>query len=56
MAAGNSKYLLTQENRPGRQIQDYLQQTRIRLGLLVNFREKFVKPIRIVCIDSEKLS
>jgi len=35
-----------------RQIQNYLQQTKIKLGLLVNFRSKYLKPIRIIRIDS----
>ncbi len=34
-----------------RQLQNYLQQTGARLGLLVNFREQFLKPRRIVRID-----
>lgn len=34
-----------------RQLQNYLQQTGTRLGLLVNFREPFLKPRRIVRID-----
>ncbi len=38
-----------------RQIQNYLQQSGVRLGLLVNFREKFLKPRRIIRID-EKFS
>lgn len=37
-----------------RQIQHYLQETQKRLGLLVNFREKNIKPIRIIRIDSVK--
>jgi GxxExxY protein len=36
-----------------RQIQNYLQQTRMKLGLLVNFRQKFLKPIRIILIDNQ---
>jgi len=35
-----------------RQIQNYLQQTNIKLGLLVNFRPKYLKPVRIIRIDS----
>ena len=35
-----------------RQIQNYLQQTGIKLGLLVNFRCKYLKPVRVVRIDS----
>lgn len=34
-----------------RQIQNYLQQTQVKLGLLVNFRSKYLKPIRIIRID-----
>ena len=34
-----------------RQVQNYLQGSRLRLGLLVNFRNKYLKPIRIVRID-----
>ena len=35
-----------------RQIQNYLQSTGLKLGLLVNFRSKYLKPERIVRIDS----
>ena len=35
------------------QIQRYLQETNIKLGLLVNFREKYIKPIRIIKIDTK---
>src|SRR3989344_6594992 len=35
-----------------RQIQNYLQQTRINLGLLINFRDKYIKPKRIIRIHS----
>ena len=35
-----------------RQIQNYLQQSKLKLGILANFREKFLKPVRIVRIDS----
>jgi GxxExxY protein len=35
------------------QIQKYLQESKVQLGILVNFRSKFIKPIRIVRIDSE---
>ncbi len=34
-----------------RQIQNYLQQTGFKLGLLVNFRSKYIKPVRIIKID-----
>ncbi|MEK7608868.1 MAG: GxxExxY protein [Patescibacteria group bacterium] len=33
------------------QTQGYLQDTNIKLGLLVNFRSKYLKPIRIIRID-----
>jgi len=39
-----------------RQIQNYLQQTNIKLGLLVNFRPKYLKPMRIIRIDSPNYS
>ena len=35
-----------------RQTQNYLQQTDLKLGLLINFRNKYLKPIRIIRIDS----
>lgn len=34
-----------------RQIQNYLQQSRLDLGLLVNFSEKYIRPRRILRID-----
>lgn len=34
------------------QVQRYLQESGARLGLLVNFRNKYIKPVRIVKIDS----
>lgn len=34
------------------QTQRYLQETRLNLGLLVNFRNKYLKPNRIVRIDT----
>ena len=34
------------------QLQRYLQDTKIKLGLLVNFRNKYLKPIRVVRIDT----
>lgn len=40
---------LTGENY--RQIQNYLQQTNLKLGILVNFRNKYLKPARIIRID-----
>ena len=42
--------ILTKDNY--RQIQNYLQQTGLRLGLLVNFRGKYLRPVRIVRIYS----
>lgn len=35
-----------------RQIQDYLQQTSLKLGMLVNFRSTHLRPIRILKIDN----
>ena len=43
---------ITNEN--FRQIQNYLQQTGIILGILVNLRSKFVKPLRVIRLDSKK--
>jgi GxxExxY protein len=34
-----------------RQVQNYLQVTNLKLGLLVNFRAKYLKSIRIIRID-----
>ena len=34
------------------QLQRYLQESKIRLGLLVNFRNKYIKPVRVVRIDT----
>ncbi len=45
-----SARIITKENY--RQIQNYLQQANIKLGLLANFRNKYLKPIRIIRIDS----
>ena len=45
-----SARILTKEDY--RQIQNYLQQTDIKLGILVNFRPKYLKPVRIIRIDS----
>lgn len=33
-----------------RQLQNYLQQTQLKLGLLVNFREKYLRPRRVLRI------
>jgi GxxExxY protein len=35
------------------QLQRYLQETNLKLGLLVNFRNKYIKPVRVVRIDTE---
>ncbi len=35
------------------QLQRYLQEAKIKLGLLVNFRNKYIKPIRVIRIDTE---
>lgn len=35
------------------QIQRYLQAFNIKLGLLVNFRNKYLKPIRVIKIDTK---
>lgn len=34
------------------QLQRYLQETGLKLGLLINFRSKYLKPARIVRIDT----
>lgn len=34
-----------------RQIQNYLQQTGLKLGILVNFRNQYLKPIRVIKMD-----
>jgi len=36
------------------QIQRYLQSLNVKLGLLINFRNKYLKPIRIIRIDTDK--
>ena len=36
------------------QLQRYLQESRLKLGLLVNFRQKYLKPERIVRIDTSR--
>ena len=36
------------------QTQRYLQELNVRLGLLINFRNVFLRPIRIVRIDQSK--
>lgn len=35
------------------QLQRYLQSTQKKLGLLVNFRYRYLKPLRIVKIDTD---
>jgi GxxExxY protein len=35
------------------QIQRYLQISQMKLGLLVNFRNRYLKPIRVIKIDTE---
>ena len=35
------------------QLQRYLQKTGLKLGLLVNFRNKYIKPVRVLRIDTE---
>jgi len=37
-----------------RQLQNYLQQTNKKLGLLVNFRTSHLRPIRVLKIDNTK--
>lgn len=36
------------------QVQRYLQSINLQLGLLVNFRNKYLKPLRIIKIDNPK--
>ena len=36
------------------QLQRYLQSSNKKLGLLINFRKKFLRPIRVVKIDTDK--
>lgn len=38
------------------QLQRYLQRTKMRLGLLVNFRNRYLKPIRVIRIDTQEKS
>ncbi|MFQ5661755.1 MAG: GxxExxY protein [Candidatus Paceibacteria bacterium] len=35
------------------QTQRYLQQTEKRLGLLINFRSRYLKPVRVIKIDTD---
>ncbi len=46
-----AKRLITKEDFC--QPQRYLQSTRKKLGLLVNFRNRYLKPIRIIRIDTD---
>jgi len=39
------------DNECYRQIQNYLQQTDMKLGILVNFRTSHIRPIRVIKID-----
>ena len=34
------------------QIQRYLQESKLKLGLLINFRQRYIKPERIIRIDT----
>jgi len=45
-----TKRILTKDDYE--QTQRYLQQTQLKLGILVNFRNKYIKPSRIVRIDT----
>lgn len=47
-----AKKALTSED--FRQTQHYLQETGFKLGILVNFREKYLKPLRIIRIETTK--
>jgi GxxExxY protein len=38
------------------QVQRYLQESGIRLGIIINFRSLYLKPIRVVRIDSDNKS
>lgn len=46
-----AKRLITKED--FYQLQRYLQSTQKKLGLLVNFRNRYLKPIRIIRIDTD---
>ena len=35
------------------QTQRYLQESKLRLGMIINFRDKYIKPIRVVRIDTD---
>ena len=45
-----AKRLLTKEDYE--QVQRYLQETQLKLGILVNFRNQYIKPVRVVRIDT----
>ena len=34
-----------------RQVQNYLQQTGLKLGVLVNFKNQYIKPVRVIKLD-----
>lgn len=36
------------------QLQRYLQDANVKLGLLINFRSPYIKPLRIIRIDTDK--
>lgn len=36
------------------QVQRYLQESHLRLGLLINFRNRYLRPIRVIRIDAQK--
>ena len=38
------------------QIQRYLQEAKVKLGILVNFRGNYIKPIRVIRIDTKNKS
>jgi len=46
-----AKRIITKEDY--RQTQRYLQSSKVKLGILVNFRDKYIKPLRIVRIDTK---
>jgi len=46
-----AKRLITKEDYY--QVQRYLQAADIRLGIIVNFRQRYIKPIRIVKIETD---
>lgn len=48
-----AKRILTKDDY--NQVQRYLQETGLRIGILINFRDKYIKPKRIVRIDNWKV-